>query len=108
MTESKEYFCFQSRNFVTRYIGSMSDGFQRFPVFEYIEGKDLSKCIHGSEKTQSSETVKPEAASRELSRKIQILSQMASGIAALHEAGCVNRDIKPAIPWSSKKTAFCR
>ena len=96
MTESKEYFCFQSRNFVTRYIGSMSDGFQRFPVFEYIEGKDLYKCIHGAEKTDSSEAVKSEVPSWELSKKMRVLSQMASGIAALHEAGCVNRDIKPA------------
>ena len=91
MTESKEYFCFQSRNFVTRYIGSMSDGLQYFPVFEYIEGKDLSKCIRPKK-----EGAKPEVLSWDLSKKMQVLSQMALGIAALHEAGCVNRDIKPA------------
>ena len=99
MMASKEYFYSQNRNFVTRYVGSMSDSFQQYPVFEYIEGNDLHKCIHG-EKQSDEKMVYPEKDGKRITfsmlQKVQLLSQMASGIAALHEAGCVNRDIKPA------------
>lgn len=123
-TDNKELFYRQSNGLVTEYIDSFKENGQYVAVFERITGDDLGTMLKAEDLTYASlkmnlmgyqeqydtavkqnkqgvekfkkklENAKKEKKTIDLERCI-ILSQTAEGIAAVHESGCIHRDIKP-------------
>ena len=96
-TNNKEFFYRQSNGLVTEYVGSFQEDGQNIAVFERVHGMDMDEVLQN----QNDNLIKTQPQQLEKTRKsinLQrciMLSQMAEGIAAIHEAGCINRDIKP-------------
>jgi tRNA A-37 threonylcarbamoyl transferase component Bud32 len=71
------------RNVVTVFdLGNLPDG-SPYIAMEYLEGKDLQKSMR-------------QTPSMTLERKVAIIVQVLSGLAAAHDKDIVHRDIKPA------------
>ena len=121
-SENKEFFYRQSNGFVTKYVGSFSENRQNVAVFERVKGEEMSDVIDNFNKElkerqgflkiyeenlkSAHDDYNKKAFSdgiNNVQKKIKeihlnqtfMLSQMAEGIAAIHESGCINRDIKP-------------
>ena len=100
----KEVFYRQSEGFVTEYIGAFEQDGQRIVVFERIKGKDFSKYIEEKRKIEQQQPLNTAFAEKQLRKDCIILSQMATAVAAVHESGCINRDIKPQNAMISVRT----
>ncbi|MCC7541358.1 MAG: protein kinase [Deltaproteobacteria bacterium] len=59
-----------------------------FFVMEHVEGQDLQSVIHEHYRTHREEVP--------IHRAVAILRQIADGLGAVHRAGIVHRDVKPA------------
>lgn len=99
---NKEVLYKESEGFFTEYKTSFDledDG--KVLVFEYVKGLDLHKYMYKEQEFANNESVsdihkkKLKNSNVKFCTDCVIFSQMAMGIAALHETGCVNRDIKP-------------
>jgi len=72
----------QHKNIVTVYEFGEQDG-QAYLVMEFLQGRDLQHVLQ-------------EEAALSLLQKVQIMSQVASGLHFAHIHGVVHRDVKPA------------
>lgn len=103
-TKNKEFFYRQSEGFVTEYIGAFEQDRQKIVVFERIKGKDFGKHIEEKRKIEQQQPLNTASAEKQLRKDCIILSQMATAVAAVHESGCINRDIKPQNTMLSVRT----
>lgn len=86
-------FYTQGVDFVTKYHGYFKIEGKNVLVYERAEGKDFQKILYGKKPEDKDPAIS--CTKENIQERCMVIAQMGHAIAISHEAGVVNRDIKP-------------